>query len=278
MAEQPTESSTTEKAPTKEKKPKTKRGPILSFVGPEGASRIVTLMAALVIILQGNYLFWNVGIDLIGSGGSDLLYGLNIFCGIMLYIIGVLIILMIGIVEISIKYLEKVEILEKLYRFEVLFVFAALTILFEVLGTLYLEDALEYSVYLSVLIGGVLLVIAAILEIIKEKDIKPSKVMILCGCGYAVFEAIILFITTPLVFENYWDGSIAIIIVILLLLAIFNKIKFIPYEWWMVLIFGVILWGWVNPALTVVGIPSLTGGGIGGTLVLISFILMLLEK
>ena len=276
MAEQPTESSTTEQAPKKEKKPKTKKGPVLSFVGPEGASRIVTLMAALVIILQANYFFWTLGIDLIRTQGPDLFYGLNVFCGIMLYIIGVIIILMIGIVEISVKYLEKVEMLEKLYRFEILFVFAALTLLFEVLGTFYLKDNLNYTVYLSVLIGGVLLVIAAVLEIIKEKDIKPSKVMILCGCGYAVFEAIILFITTPLVFENYWDGSIAIIIVILLLLAIFNKIKFIPYEWWMVLIFGVILWGWVNPAQTVIGLPSVSGGGVGGTLVLILFIFMLL--
>ncbi|TFF98687.1 MAG: hypothetical protein EU547_00795 [Promethearchaeota archaeon] len=274
MAEESKEPTTSEETPKKE--PKTKKEPILTFSGPEGASRIITLMAALAIILQGNTAFWTNGVNSFVPGappGTNIFFVLNIICGVFLYILGVIIILMIGIVEISIKYLEKIEILEKLYRFEFIFVFAGLTILFEVLSTLYLEPNIPITIYLSVLLGGVLLVIAAILEIIKDKDvIKPSKFVCLFGCGYSVVEAIILFITLPLAFSNYWDGSVAIIVVILLLLSLFEKIKFIPYEWWMVLILGFILWGWVNP------VGSISGGGVGGTLVLISFILMLIEK
>ena len=64
--------------------------------------------------------------------------------------------------------------------------------------------------------------------------------------------------------------ALGIIVVILLLLSMYEKIKFIPYQWWMVLILGFILYGWV--------IPAGVSGGTGGTIVLISFILMLLEK
>lgn len=259
MAEEPTKTSTTEPAA----KPKAKKEPILSFTGPEGATRVVTLLAALAIILQGNNAFWNLGI-----AATD---PLNVFCGVMLYIIGVLIILMIGIIEFSIKYLEKIEVLEKFYRFEALLVLAALTLLFESLSRLSLLQAGSYTRFISSLLGGLLLLIAAILEIIKEKDIKPSKFMCLCGCAYAVFEAIMLYLP-PITLATYWDASIAIVIVAILLLSIFKVIKFIPYEWWMVLILGFILWGWVAP------VGSVSGGGVGGTLVLISFILMLLEE
>jgi hypothetical protein len=79
----------------------------------------------------------------------------------------------------------------------------------------------------------------------------------------------------PITLAHYWDASIAVVIVAILLLSIFKVIKFIPYEWWMVLILGFILWGWVIPAGR---INVVSGGGIGGTLVLISFILMLLEE
>lgn len=260
MAEEPTKTSTTEPAA----KPKAKKGPLLSFTGPEGATRIITLIAALIIILQGNNIFWAA----VSSANA-----LNIFCGVMLWIIGVIIIFMIGIIEISITYLEKIEVLEKYYRFEVLLILAALTILFESLTTLSSWPNISAQVYISVLLGGVLLVIAAILEIIKDKkSIKPSKFTCLVGCGYAILEALVLFLAMPITFPNYWDGVIALIVVVILLLAMFNKIKVVPYEWWMVLILGFILWGWVNP------IGSVSGGGVGGSLVLISFILMLLEE
>jgi hypothetical protein len=185
---------------------------------------------------------------------------------------------MIGIIEFSVKYLEKIEVLEKYYRFEVLLVLAALMLLFESLSTLGLIQSIlnmtnplnNLLAYINILLGGIILFIAAIMEIIKEKDIKPSKFMCLFGCAMAIFEAIVLYMTISL--PTYWDATLAVIVVIILLLSIFKVIKFIPYEWWMVLILGFILWGWVNPTGTI------SGGGLGGTLVLISFILMLLEE
>lgn len=247
---------TTNETPAKEKKPKTPReGPILKFLGPEGASKIIVLMAALSIILQGNTAFWRTGLPL------------SIFCGVMLWILGIVLILMIGTIGFGNQILKKIEVIEKYYNFITIIILALLTLLFEFLLVL---NTLTIGAIIGTILGGILLLIAAVLEQTKEKEkMKPSKLVCLVGVIIAIIEAVILFITVPITFANYWDGVIAIIVAILLLLSMYEKISFIPYEWWMVLILGFILYGWVAPV---------SAFGTGGTLVLISFILMLIEK
>ncbi|MFW9951374.1 MAG: hypothetical protein ACFFKA_14750, partial [Candidatus Thorarchaeota archaeon] len=82
------------------------------------------------------------------------------------------------------------------------------------------------------------------------------------GAAYTIFEVIVLFwVGGP---QNIYHGIIGIIFVLLLLIAMQKKVDLkIKYEWWIVLIIGFVLFTWVAP-------------GIGGTIVLISFVLMLL--
>jgi len=255
----------TNEKPAKEKKPKTPReGPILKFIGPEGASKIVVLMAALSIILQGNTAFWALGVNALPVPN-----GLNIFCGVMLWILGVILILMIGIIGFGSATLKKIEIIEKYYNPIVIILLALLVMLFEILivaNAFLVVSTLTITSILGSILGGLLLIIAAFLEQTKEKEkMKPSKLVCLVGVIIAIIEAILLFATLPTMFSNIWDGIVALIVAILLILSMYDKITFIPYEWWMVLILGFILYGWVPPA-------------VGGTIVLISFILMLIEK
>jgi len=263
------EETTTNETPAKEKKPKLPReGPILKFIGPEGASKILVLFAALTIILQGNTAFWANGVNALPIPN-----GLSIFCGVMLWILGVILILMIGIIGFGIPTLKKIEIVEKYYNPIVIMLLGLLVLLFEILslGNALLTPSIGIiGLIIGALLGAILLVIAAILEQTKEKQkMKPSKLVCLVGVIIAIIEAVVLFAIFPFTFQNYWDGVISIIVAILLLLSMYDRIKFIPYEWWMVLILGFILYGWVHP---------LVQFGTGGTIVLISFILMLIEK
>ena len=84
MGEETKEEPPKEEAPKKEKQPKVKKeraprdGPILQITGPEGSPKIVALMAALAVILQGNNLFW---------AGLNFLLPLSLLCGIFLFIL-----------------------------------------------------------------------------------------------------------------------------------------------------------------------------------------------
>jgi hypothetical protein len=259
----PKEAAPKEAALKKEKTPKVKKertpreGPILEFTGPEGSPKIVALMAALWVILQGNNSFWT---------GVNAVNALNVVSGIFLVILGFVLILTIDILNFGDPTLKKIEIFEKFYRFEVLLILGVLVLIFELLS---INFALLTAAALANLLGAFLIIIAAIMEILikKGKTIKPSKLVTLAGIVITILEAIFLFaIPIP---ANIWDGIVGIIVVILLLLSMYEKIKFIPYQWWMVLILGFILYGWVTP---------IGGTGTGGTIVLISFILMLLEN
>ena len=242
-----------EEKPKKEKAPKVKKerppreGPIISFTGPEGAPKIVALMGALTTILTGNTIFW--------AGGLGILWG------IFLYILGLVLILVIDILDYGDPTLRKIEALEKLYQWWVLLIFGVLILLIELaaISFMVISAAAIYTLF-----SGILVILAMILELMiqKEKLMKPSKLVCIAGIVFALIEVVLLF-SNP-VFANVWDGIVGIIVVILLLLSMYEKIKFIPYQWWMVLILGFILYGWV--------------GMTGGTIILISFILMLLEK
>ena len=263
--EAPKEEAPKEEAPKKEKKPKVKKervprdGPFLQLTGPEGSPKIVALMAALSVILQGNNLFW---------AGVNFPNPLNVLSGIFLFILGFILILTIDILNFGDPTLKRIEVFEKFYRFEVLLILGILILLFEMLS---INFAIGTASALLIMLGGILVIIAAIMEILikKEKTMKPSKLVALAGIIITILEVVYLFAVPSL--STIWDGIVGIIIIILLLLSMYDKIKFIPYQWWMVLILGFILYGWVSP----IGTGAI---GTGGTIVLISFILMLLEK
>jgi hypothetical protein len=259
MGEETNEAPPKEEAPKKEKKPKVKKerapreGPLVQMTAPEGAPKIVALMAALSVILQGSNLFWT---------GLNFSLPVSLTCGIVLFILGIILILTIDILNFGDPTLKRIEVFEKFYRFEVLLILGLVVIFFEMLSILF---ALGTLGALAVMLGGILVITSAIMEILikKEKTIKPSKLVALIGIIITIIEIIYLFAVPN--FPNVWDACVGIVVIVLLLLSMYEKIKFIPYQWWMVLILGFVLFGWVSP-------------GTGGTIILISFILMLLEK
>jgi hypothetical protein len=259
MGEETNEAPPKEEAPMKEKKPKVKKerapreGPFFQMIAPEGSPKIVALMAALSILLQGSNLFW---------AGLNFSNPVRLICGIFLFILGLILILTINILNFGDPTLKRIEVFEKFYRFEVLLIIGLVVIFFEMLSIFFALGALGA---LAVMLGGFLVITSSIMEIFikKEKIMKPSKLVALIGIIITIVEIIYLF-AIPNV-SNIWDACVGIVVLVLLLLSMYEKIKFIPYQWWMVLILGFVLFGWVSP-------------GTGGTFVLISFILMLLEK
>ncbi|MFW9949802.1 MAG: hypothetical protein ACFFKA_06725 [Candidatus Thorarchaeota archaeon] len=220
--------------------------PKFSITAPSGAARIVALMAALVVIREGITLFWT-------------LVPLNIFYGIMEIIFAGILIIVLNIVDFGIPFFKN------LYKWWIILILGFLIMLFEILAlylvtTIPLFQMIIAGIYL---LGGMLTIISAILELMVGKEkMKASQVVALFGVVYTIFEVIVLFTIGGQ--QNIYHGIIGIIFIVLLLISMQKKIDLkIKYEWWVVLIIGFVLFSWVNP-------------GIGGTIILISFILMLL--
>jgi len=118
---------------------------------------------------------------------------------------------------------------------------------------------------------GILLLLAALIEIIIEKKpYKASKLVLLVGIGFSVYECFMLFLTgNPRFIVN---GVFGLILLIILLLIMFDLVDFkvLDYSWWLVLLIGFVIFTWVS--IYASGILT----GFGGTLILIAFILMLL--
>ncbi|MFX1383954.1 MAG: hypothetical protein ACFFBP_16075 [Promethearchaeota archaeon] len=263
MVEEETLMEVKEKPKKDTKSKKIVAGAIIKFTGPEGAPKIVALIAALLTILTGSNLFWQ-GVHNIAI---NILFGSLIFYGIMLCILGVALILILDILDFGKPRLKKIEEVEKFFRWEVLVIFFFLILLFEALSLLIGWDPTNLPNRTRVL-SSLLVLTATILEYLRIKDyeIQPSKLVAVMGIIFTLLD-IALLITIPIdtsPIAIFWDTCVGIAVIIFLSLSMVDAIKFIPYQWWMVLILGFIIYGWV--------------GQNGGSLILISFILMLLEK
>ena len=118
---------------------------------------------------------------------------------------------------------------------------------------------------------AILLILAALIEVLSEKKpYKASKIVLLVGIAFSVYECFLLFLTAnPLFIIN---GVFGLILLILLIIVLFDfvDLKAITYSWWIVLLIGFVIFTWVSPN---------AGGflaGNGGTLMLIAFVLMVL--
>lgn len=213
----------------------------IKVTAPSSAPVVVALMAGLIVIREGIGLFWTLN-------------GLLIFYGIMEIILAGILLIALNIVDFG------VEPLKKLYTWWIMLILGILVIMFEIFASSFNIIA-AFST--GMLLGGVLIVIAAVLEFVSAKEkMKPSQIVALFGVVYTIIEIIILF--SSLNAQNVYHGIIGIIFIVILLLSMQKKVNLrIPYEWWVVLIIGFVLFSWILP-------------GAGGTIILISFILMLL--
>ena len=118
-------------------------------------------------------------------------------------------------------------------------------------------------------LGGVLLITVGLMEILREKkNIVHSKFVAIVGAGFTLYECINIFILYGFVgaaaIINPIFGIIVAVILLIITLDLYD-IK-IPYNWWVVLTIGFVVFTWVSPLYA----------GIAGTIIMISFILMIL--
>ena len=168
--------------------------------------------------------------------------------------------ILLGVVGLIIAFVifDSLEIidLKKLkipYIWWVLLIIGCLLILFEYLV------AAQSGVWTASYLAGILIIIAAIIEILSQKkSYTASKIVTLIGACYVIYESIIFIL----------GGSIAIAIVgiifgIILLLTLFDKVDIkVPFTWWVVLIIGFVIFTWVSP--------------VSGTIIMVGFILILM--
>ncbi|MFW9999342.1 MAG: hypothetical protein ACFE9Q_08005 [Candidatus Hodarchaeota archaeon] len=141
---------------------------------------------------------------------------------------------------------------------------------------------------------GTIVTMAALIDLFAEKrGWKASKMMALLGAAFGIYDCIIIFmgmaevtgaggtVSTGVVL----NGVFGLIVAILLIIIIFDFVDIkIPYEWWVLLIFGFVFFWWVTSTATLMAASYtlITGTalvivGWSGWLLLIAFVLLLLD-
>jgi len=163
---------------------------------------------------------------------------LNIFFAILGFIGAGVIILSLKIVDIP-----KIDIP---YEWWILLLVGGVLLVLYLLGTL----------ATTLLTGTIVILIAAGVEIITEKkNYAASQLVAIIGAFLTILFSIMSM--------NVLTIIIGIICAVLLILAMLDSVPQIPFSWWVVLILGFVVFTWAEP--------------IGGTVILIAFILMLMS-
>ena len=179
-------------------------------------------------------------------------FGLNILWGILCLVIAFLIFLTLDLISFG--------PLKIPYQWWLILIFGAILIVFAVFfGGSYF--------------AGILLLIAAFVELfIQKKPYKASKIVLLIGIGFSVYDCFLLFLSGNAL--RIVNGVFGLILLILLIIVLFDfvDLKVINYSWWVVLLIGFVIFIWISPfAVGFIGLA-----GFGGTLILIAFVLMVL--
>jgi hypothetical protein len=105
----------------------------------------------------------------------------------------------------------------------------------------------------------------------QKKPYKASKIMVLVGIGFSIYECFVLFLSGSAI--AIVNGVFGLILLILLIIVLFDLVdlKVLDYSWWFLLLVGFVIFTWVSPFAF--GFPVV---GNGGTLILIGFLMMLL--
>ncbi len=186
------------------------------------------------------------------------------YCATILFILFGIICLVIAFLIFVTLELISFGSLKIPYKWWIILIFGAVLVLFAYFFGISIYG---YSSYLP----GILLILAALIELIMEKKpYKASKLLLLVGIGFSVYECFMLFLSGNALFIV--NGVFGLILLIILILIVFNVVDFkiFGYSWWFVLLVGFVIFMWVSPLAS--GILT----GFGGLLILIAFILMVL--
>jgi hypothetical protein len=113
-------------------------------------------------------------------------------------------------------------------------------------------------------LSATIILTAFLIELLSEKKTyTASKIVVFIGACIAIYESIRLMGTASLI--SIVNGVFGIIFAIIAILSLQDKIDVkIPYEWWIILICGFVIFTWINWI------------GVGGIIILIGFILILM--
>ncbi|MFX1395559.1 MAG: hypothetical protein ACFFAS_00790 [Promethearchaeota archaeon] len=244
------------------------------------APKVVALIAILMVFREGVTFFW---------AGSAIGDGELIAIGLLeaLLMAGILLIALVAtLVDL------KVEILKKLYHWVVLLLIGILVLIIELWA--YDFDG-EVAVLTCGLLGSMLVITAALCELIaSKKDVPTSTIVVLMGILWVLIESIGIFYYVSeyipdippfadLRAQQIYHGILGIIIVIYMLFIMQNKVKVkyvkLPYDWWTVLILGFIALFWVMPypATLAMGFTGVIILPVGGMLLMVGFIVKVKE-
>jgi hypothetical protein len=107
-------------------------------------------------------------------------------------------------------------------------------------------------------LAGILIIIAAVIEILSEKKPYPaSKLVAIIGAAYGIYEAVMDFLG-----GNVAIAIVTIIFAIILILSLTGIDIKIPFSWWVVLIIGFVIFTWCYQ--------------VSGTIIMVAFILILM--
>ena len=195
------------------------------------ASKVVALIGILVLIRESITYFYSA-----------------YWVAILLGIIGLLIALVV-FDSLEIIDFKKLKIP---YIWWVLLIIGILLLLFRYLA----------SPTLTSFLAGILVVTAAILEILSQKkSYIASKIVALIGAGWLIYESIMNILSGNISLIS--RAVLGIIFAIILLLTLYDKIDIkIPYSWWVILIIGFVIFTWIS--------------GVSGTIIMVAFILILM--
>ena len=204
-----------------------------------GESSKVGISASRVVALIGTLVLIKMCIDFFFTGA---------WLAILLGIIGLLIAFVV---------FDSLEIID-FKKLKVPYIWWVLLIIG--IGLLLFEYLVSNSFRLF--LAGILMIIAAVLELLSQKkSYTSSKIVALIGACYLIYECIIYILSGNALLVA--SAIVGIIFAIILLLTLFDKIDIkIPYAWWVVLIIGFVIFYWVT--------------AISGTIILVAFILLLL--
>ena len=195
------------------------------------ASKVLALIGSLILIRDAVGLFQSIT-------------ALSILLGVFYVIFAAVIFISLNIISIP-----KLKIP---YRWIILLIIGAVDLVFALF--------LSTGTYLS----ATIILTAFLIEFLSEKKTyMASKIVVLIGAGIAIYESIRLMGTaSPISIVN---GVFGIIFAIIAILSLQEKIDVkIPYEWWIILICGFVIFTWINWI------------GVGGIVIIIGFILILM--
>ncbi len=118
-------------------------------------------------------------------------------------------------------------------------------------------------------LGGVVVALAGVAELVinvQKRDLVASKFIAFSGAAFAIYESIMIFLLYTAVITIV-GAVFGIIFGVILIILVLDKIDIkIPYNWWVVLTIGFVIFTYVSPFYS----------GIGGTVIMIAFILIII--